>query len=407
MTGWVIVVAEPYSSIKSAAYGQAMTSAGIGIVLILLVAVLAFFIANRAAAPILSITDTAEKIAGGNLAVDHLPVASNDELGRLAASFNNMVDKLTSLLSKTNENADMVANSSEQLGQSSEQSAEAANLIATSITEVAESAVKQKSAVDSALTAAHNMEDSLSIASANSEAAVASARDTMQTAKDGKVTIERAVNGMGALEDAVHNAEKVIRSLGEQSQEIGQIVDTISGIAAQTNLLALNAAIEAARAGEYGRGFAVVADEVRKLAEQSGEAAEKISHLITDVQKHTEDAVTTMHKGTEMTSESVTGVAKAGTAFGEIVLQIETLTEKVIKAMDAVKESNNDSRKIVEAVSGIEQVAEGVAKETQTVSAATEEQSASIEEVASSGRQLANMASELQKLVATFKLKNR
>ena len=78
-----------------------------------------------------------------------------------------------------------------------------------------------------------------------------------------------------------------IGELAAKSEQIGAIVQTITGIAEQTNLLALNAAIEAARAGEQGRGFAVVAEEVRKLAEESQHAAHEISELIGAIQEET------------------------------------------------------------------------------------------------------------------------
>jgi methyl-accepting chemotaxis protein len=88
---------------------------------------------------------------------------------------------------------------------------------------------------------------------------------------------------MNNIRQTVDNSAQVVAELGEQSKEIGQIVETISGIAGQTNLLALNASIEAARAGEQGRGFAVVAEEVRKLAEQSSKTAGNIQRVVEEV----------------------------------------------------------------------------------------------------------------------------
>jgi len=98
--------------------------------------------------------------------------------------------------------------------------------------------------------------------------------------KKAALAVEKAITQMGHIEESVIRSAHVVAKLGERSKQIGQIVDTISGIAGQTNLLALNAAIEAARAGEQGRGFAVVAEEVRKLAEQSQDAAKQIPSII-------------------------------------------------------------------------------------------------------------------------------
>ena len=115
----------------------------------------------------------------------------------------------------------------------------------------------------------------------------AAAEEAAQSCRDGVQAAEEASIAMQAVRDSSTETSEAIRSLGEKSDQIGGIVETITGIAAQTNLLALNAAIEAARAGEHGRGFAVVAEEVRHLAEESQQAAATIAELIQQIQQET------------------------------------------------------------------------------------------------------------------------
>ena len=209
---------------------------------------------------------------------------------------------------------------------------------------------------------------------------------------------------MTYIEQTVNNSAQVVAKLGERSKEIGQIVDTISGIAGQTNLLALNAAIEAARAGEQGRGFAVVAEEVRKLAEQSQDAAKKIATLISEIQGDTDKAVLAMSEGTREVKIGTEVVTAAGYAFEEIEVMVTEVSNQVKEISAAVQQMASSSQQIVSSVKEIDELSKNAAGEAQTVSAATEEQSASMEEIASSSQSLAKMAQDLQEAVSKFRV---
>lgn len=209
---------------------------------------------------------------------------------------------------------------------------------------------------------------------------------------------------MAAISQSVSRSAQVVTTLGARSQEIGQIIDTISGIASQTNLLALNAAIEAARAGEQGRGFAVVAEEVRKLAEQSQEAAKKIAQLIGEIQSETATAVAAMDAGTKEVEQGNQVVATAGDAFQEISSFIAVISEQVTAMSEAFSAITKGNEIMVSSIHTIDEHSRQTSEQTQTVSAATEEQSASMEEIASSSQALSCMAEELRETVAKFKI---
>jgi len=209
---------------------------------------------------------------------------------------------------------------------------------------------------------------------------------------------------MMSIEKTVTGSAEVVKNLGERSREIGQIVDTISGIAEQTNLLALNAAIEAARAGEQGRGFAVVADEVRKLAEQSQKASKQIALLINEIQLETQNAVISMDEGTHQVKLGTEVAQSAGHAFIEITTLVDQVSSMVGEISEEFQQMAIGSQKIVTSVTDIYETSRAITGQTQTVSAATQEQSASVEEIASSSQVLATMADELQQSLKKFYL---
>jgi len=368
---------------------------------VILIIVLAWLFNSKISHPIEALMLGAEKIAIGDLSV-HFAVNSEDEMGRLAGSLNRMTDNLRTIISRVSQSAEHLATSGEQLSASAEQSSQAANQVAGSITEIAQGAEEQINYVNETSSVVGELAINLQQVASNSSRVVEQSAQAAETAKEGGKTVDKAVSQMTKIENTVNNSAQVVARLGERSKEIGQIVETISGIAGQTNLLALNAAIEAARAGEQGRGFAVVADEVRKLAEQSQDAAKQIAVLISGIQKDTDKAVVAMNDGTREVKFGAEVVNTAGMAFKDITDLVMQVSDQLKEISVTIHQIDCGSQKIVSSVKDIDMLSKKAAGEAQMVSSATEEQAASMEEIASSSQSLSHMAQELQDLIRKF-----
>jgi methyl-accepting chemotaxis protein len=269
---------------------------------------------------------------------------------------------------------------------------------------VASGTEKQTEAVGKTTAIVKRISSEIEHTSANVAIVEQTSGQAADAAKEGGKAIEAAVNQMANIETKVVRSAGVVSKLGERSKEIGQIVDTISGIAGQTNLLALNAAIEAARAGEQGRGFAVVAEEVRKLAEQSQEAAKQIAQLISEIQTDTDSAVVAMTEGTHEVKVGAEVVNTAGRSFTEIISLVDRVSDQVSSITTAIRGISDSGTQIISAIEDIDFISKDTAGQTQTVSAVTQEQSASMEEIAASSEALATLAQDLQTVVLRFKI---
>jgi methyl-accepting chemotaxis protein len=429
-------------------------------VVALVVIFISLWISNSIAKPIARVTEALERVKEGDLTVQVEKAKSRDEIGRLSEALSATVESLRSMTQEILTTSSSLASSSEELSASVEEISKATQEIAQTIAQVAEGSTRQSEELQKVSEEAAQIgERAQRVAEATqrnlellekmqenlqkNQQALDQITEVMQkTKEEGTTTKEEAQKGKVSLHKLIENVSSIarvseevagsIQILNERSQEIGKIVDLITGIAEQTNLLALNAAIEAARAGDAGRGFAVVAEEVRKLAEESAQAAEQIGKLIAEIQKDTHSAVESMQKaqseveaGSRESEQVAQNFNSILSAIERLEANIENLSQSLLEAQRAQEETTSSAQEVVklseesasltaQATEGVRQIAEdlssvaAVAEEnaasSEEVSASTEEQNASLEEVNSSVEQLAQMAQNLQKLVEKFKV---
>ncbi|AGL02172.1 methyl-accepting chemotaxis protein [Desulfoscipio gibsoniae] len=361
--GWSIALTSPVNDFLGPVYALRGYGITIGIIAILLGLVMALVFAGQIAKPISLMLDNVNYVANGDLSRD-INVRGNDEIGQLAGAFNKMVAGLREIVGKLQDNSVKLSSQSQQLAASGQEVGATVEELAGTTTEVAAATAQ---------------------ATENARLAEEQSRNTRQMAAAGSKAIEQALEKIKSIADDTKVTSRAVEELGHQSEQIGQIINTITGIADQTNLLALNAAIEAARAGEHGRGFAVVAEEVRKLAEQSGRAANEITALINQMQTKVKDSIVSIHHGTAMVGEGVELAGKAGTALSDIVQAIHKISEMVKDMAQGSNQVNDD---------------------TQQLAAAQEEVSSTMQQVTNAAQELATIAMELQKAAEQFKVED-
>ncbi|MBQ3853787.1 MAG: methyl-accepting chemotaxis protein [Anaerovibrio sp.] len=402
-TGWLAAVVVSQDVVFAPVHNLRNTFIAVCVVGILLIIGACLMFGRQLQGVAVSLKDAAEEMAGGNLSAPAIEITTADELGDMAQSFNKMHEHLRNVIKRMANTASQVAAASEELTANASQSADVSVSVAETVGDMANGMDSQLADIDVAKQNVDMVYGDITIMADKAKSVAEATAMATAAASKGQSLMEDAISKMNNIERSVTQSSEVVASLGENSQQIGQIVDAISAISEQTNLLALNAAIEAARAGEHGRGFAVVAEEVRKLASESQSSAEEIRQRISNIQSETVKAVKTMETGTTDVKEGIESIRNVGEQFKEIMTKVSGIGDQMKEINGSVETVSQGANSIVEAVDSIDKVSRASADQTQMISSSTEEQSASNEEIAAAAHSLAKLAEEMNDEVSKFR----
>ncbi|MBR1599031.1 MAG: methyl-accepting chemotaxis protein [Lachnospiraceae bacterium] len=392
-TSWIVVVERNLSSAMAGAKKSAVTVVIIGIIMLVVAAFIALFMANGFAAPVLAIDESIAQLAHGHF----LPITNEkyiqrkDEFGEVVVSTNEVIEHLSKIVADIKVQAHSVSESSADVSGTANDIAQTADCVAEAVQEIATGATQQADEIQDST-------ESTMVISENIQKVSTNADELKDTADQMHVNSQKSADQMRRLRST---SEEMIKALDVISEKINATsdavevisskVEAINSIASQTNLLALNASIEAARAGEAGRGFAVVAEEIGQLADNSAQTASEIREEMAILLSSSHSAVEHAGDVKEATEEQKKVLTEAIDSIRELISEIDSTVDGVNTIMESAAVCDDSKGVVVDSMSSLSAISEQNA-------AASEETSASMQELSATVNTLANTADSLREV---------
>ncbi|MER2107620.1 MAG: methyl-accepting chemotaxis protein [Solibacillus sp.] len=375
----------------------------LGVISMLLAGIIALIVARKIVTPLVALASHTEIVAQGDLS-QQINVTTNDEIGRLAKSFEDMQAQLKSTITYVRETSDYVGDGALTLKQSVEHVTEATTQVAGNIQEISSSTETVTAGAEQNRVAIHEITEQIADVSKVTKHISEEAISATNEAREGNEIIQSSVLGIQYVNQTAKISLQKTEQMNNRSMEVSKITEIISSISDQINLLALNAAIEAARAGEAGKGFAVVADEIRSLAEKAATSANDITSVITEMKKDSNESVMAINEVVNKIEEESHAIYSAGETFKGISQLVDEMNNRIQQVTATIQHIASSSNQVLTTTNDTVNSLQVTNDHTQSIAAAIEEQTASSEEMLSIAVELNESVQTLKSQIDHFKL---
>ena len=393
------------------AMGEELHSAevSLALVLALAVAVATFFgltTSRAVTAPLAGLREEMAAIGAGDLRLPQARAHRGSvatEYADLMAAMQQARERLRSLLSHVQEEADHVTLAATELSASAAAAATSSQHVNSAILEISNGASVQLGALNAASDAVKHLAEAGATIGEAADETERVGRDIRNTTNSTRHQVQAAIDTLLDAREGVAESTREMAALKDATSVVDDFVGVISEIATQTNLLALNAAIEAARAGSAGRGFAVVAQEVRTLAEQSAQAANEVTENVKRIRTRISSASISVQSGATRLRDVETVAAGVSAALSQIEFAVGQVEGAAVRVASAVGTNRSSLGAVQRSLTSARDTSEGHAAAAQQVAASTEQTSASAQEVSATAELLQTASVRVRGLIGGFR----
>jgi len=401
--GWKLIAVVPETELASTANAIGKISIPIILVCLLLTFISSLFITNSISKPINNIIDVVKNVSEGDFTVK-----TNQyniyELNKLSQYFNNMLNDLKGMLSKSAQVTEDTNDVSVKLLELSRDINSSSKEVFKAISEVSEGAAKQTEETLNCAKISESFNDETKNTIELLKDLYSATDDTMSIVANSTNITEKLNETSNNNSMAMEMLTVSINDLKDNTKNILVILNKINNITKQTNLLSLNASIEAARAGEAGKGFSVVANEIRKLADQSYSASLEIEGIINKVNSSISSSLDISVNAQELFKEELQQVSYTINSFESIKNSMTSISNSMKEAMLSINEIDSGKELMYNSINNIAAISEESMAATEQVAASIQNQCEGSDKTYYLIESLNEKANELYKLIQKFKI---